>query len=96
MNPVRTADANMVYKGPSEEVGDLHCQRVELGLIASVWEPNEEERKLLAEGGRVQLWLWTEPIPPISMNVLAKEDSQPVGEHPFRVTEDKEQTNGSL
>ncbi|MDQ2876546.1 MAG: hypothetical protein M3Y33_17795 [Actinomycetota bacterium] len=84
----------MVYAGPTEEIGDLHCQRFEPGLIVSVWEPDEEERKLLAEGGRVQLWLWTEPIPPITINVLRKEDSQPVGPHPFRVNE-QEKTNGS-
>lgn len=90
MRPVKVAQSNIVYRGPTAEIGDLWCQRVSPGQIASVWEPSDEERQLLAEGGRVELVLWSEPIPPISLAVLAPEDSEPVSEHPFRVPPEAE------
>lgn len=85
MRPVKVAQSNIVYRGPTAEIGDLWCERVSPGQIASVWEPSDEERELLAAGGRIELLLWSEPIPPISLAVLAAEDSEPVDEHPFRI-----------
>jgi hypothetical protein len=84
MRPVRTANANIVYRGPTPEIGDLHCQRVRPGEIRSVWEPTDQERELLARGGRVEVGLFSEPIPPISVIVVSEEESEPVGEHPFK------------
>jgi hypothetical protein len=55
--------------------------------IYSVWKPTEEERKLLAEGGAIELGIVGEPIPPVSLAVRSAEDSVPVGEHPFKVEE---------
>jgi hypothetical protein len=84
MKPVRTAWTEIVYRGPSADVGDLCCHRIEPGVIASVWEPDEEELRLLAEGGRVRLVIWGEPIPPVSVDVLSAGESQPVGENRYR------------
>jgi hypothetical protein len=37
VKPVRTAESNLVYKGQTPDVADLHCERLRPGLIASVW-----------------------------------------------------------
>jgi hypothetical protein len=91
MKPVRTGYTDMVYRGPNPDVGDLWCQRVEPGCIASIWEPDEEERAALAAGGRVRLVLWSEPIPPICLDVLTDEESTPVGDHHFKVIPELEE-----
>lgn len=87
MNPVRTAHTEMVYRGPTPEIGDLWCHRVEPGVIESIWQPDEEELQMLAEGGRVVLKVYSEPLPPVSVNVMHRVPSSPVGEHPFKVDE---------
>jgi hypothetical protein len=91
MEPVKTEGATFVYRGPTEGIGDLWVRREQeeggYPVIYSVWEPTEEERKLLAEGGRVELGIVGEPIPPVSMAVHSKEASEPVGDHPFKVEE---------
>lgn len=71
MTPRPFAEQNLVYRGPSADVGDLPCQRVEPGVILSVWEPTPEERLAIAEGADVQLVVLGEPIPPIALAVYA-------------------------
>lgn len=68
MKPVRTASSNMVYTGPPG-VGDLHCQRIRPGHIRSVWHLSQPERDYIAAGGNIELDIYTEPIPPIALNV---------------------------
>lgn len=87
MHPVKFASAETVYRG-SGEVGDLWCERLEPGVIRSVWEPTEEERAVIAAGGRIVLTLASEPIPPISMQVATEQATRPVGEHPFKIADD--------
>ena len=72
MKPVRTITSNLVYTGPMG-VGDLHCQRVEAGLIRSVWYPDADQRKAIAEGANVALWVYTEPIPPVAVTVTGEQ-----------------------
>lgn len=93
MKGIRTIWTEMVYRGPTPEIGDLWCHRSEPGIIASVWEPDEEERKMLAEGGRVVLHLFTEPIPPIMMKVMSDEDTKPYGKTNFKVIPELEERN---
>jgi hypothetical protein len=76
MKPVRTITSNLVYVGPPG-VGDLHCQRVEPGLIRSVWHPSALQRKAIADGANIALWVYTEPIPPVAVTVT---DEQGIGE----------------
>jgi hypothetical protein len=85
VKPVRTAWTEMVYRGPSADVGDLWCHRVRPGEIMSVWEPTDQERALLADGGRVVLSLLSEPIPPIAIWVQSDEHTAPVAEHGYKV-----------
>lgn len=86
MKGIRTAIANMVYRGPTADIGDLWCGRVEPGLIVSVWQLDDEERKLIAAGGNVVLWIYAEPIPPVALEVRdEKEFTEQIGEHRFKV-----------
>jgi hypothetical protein len=81
MRPVKHAGADVVYSGPSPEIGDLWCMRDEPGLIRVVYELDDNDREMIAAGGRVFLGIWTEPIPPISMQVIPEEMCQPIDEH---------------
>jgi hypothetical protein len=70
MRPRKTENSNMVYSLPGgNEDNDMHCQRLKPGSILSVWDFTDEERKLIAEGYNVELVIYTEPIPPVSMAV---------------------------
>lgn len=68
MRPVKTEACNMVYKG-SGAVHDLNCQRIELGQIASFWRPTRSELEILNDGGLIELVIYSEPIPPVSIGV---------------------------
>lgn len=93
MDPIKTAAANFVYRGPHDDIGDLWVQRIPADAprgraeqIRSVWRPTDEERRMIAEGGAIELALWyAEPIPPLSVVALSAEQAQPVGEHAFRI-----------
>lgn len=84
MKPIKTAACNHVYLGPTPEIGDLHCQRVQHGEIRSFWTPTPAELELLNAGGAVQLDILTEPIPPVAVNVITPAEAEPVGDHPFK------------
>jgi hypothetical protein len=71
MKPIRHAGSNVLYKGPTPEIDDLWCERVEPGEIHTVWELADEERAAIAAGGRVVLMILSEPIPPVALGVLA-------------------------
>jgi hypothetical protein len=78
MDPIKTNRSNFVYKGPTPDIGDLACERTtESGtpVVYSVWEPSEEERRAIAEGGYVKLGIWgMEPIPPVSVRTIKNEE----------------------
>lgn len=82
MQPVKTEKSNFVYKGPTEDIADLPCERVQEiyegasgenrvhRAVYSVWEPTDEERQAIADGANVKLGiLGMEPIPPVSVEV---------------------------
>ena len=77
MQPVRTPSSNFVYVGPRPEIRDLHCQRLELGVIRSVWWFTPAERAAIAAGANLSLTIMTEPIPPVSLDLT---DEQGQGE----------------
>jgi len=79
MNPVERSDHDVVYKGEhegpdgvlyNEGVGDLSCRRVQTEsgtAIVAHFRPSLEELQILTRGGHVELAIFTEPIPPISI-----------------------------
>jgi hypothetical protein len=86
MRPVRFGSANFVYRGPTPEIGDLWVRRGDMdGSVRSVWEPTDAERKMIAEGGRIELAIFHELIPPVSVAAIPPGFCEPVGEHPFKV-----------
>ena len=90
MDPIKTAAANFVYRGPREDIGDLWVQRVPSDRsVRSAWDLTDEERRVIAAGGRIELAIfYMEPIPPVSLVVLPEEQTRPAGEHQFRVSDD--------
>jgi len=84
MKPVRHGASNLVYRGPTPDIGDLWCHRVTHGQIRVVYEFSDNDRKQIAAGGRVELAMYCEPIPPISMAVLPPGLCEPVAEHGWK------------
>lgn len=81
MKPVRHAGSNVIYRGPAPGIGDLWCQRVQPGEVRVVYELDDADRELIAKAGRIELAMFSEPIPPVSMVVLPAGLCEPVGEH---------------
>lgn len=86
MKSVTRKDHKVVYRGPTPEIGDLACRREEPGVISSHWKPSAEELAVLNDGGSVQVTIWSEPIPPLAVNVETgadelKPDRQSACEH---------------
>ena len=75
-NPSRTLALNQ----PEYERLDivdlpLDEENTNQNMMLSLWQPDEEERKLLAKGGVVQLYILGRKHPPVKMMVQAKEDT---------------------
>lgn len=73
MQPVKTKRSNFVYKGSTPNILDLPCRR-EYGVVYSTWELSHEERIAIAEGANIELGIYYEPIPPVSLAI----DSTPI------------------
>lgn len=84
MRPVRHADADVCYRGPTPEIGDLWCMREQPGVIVVVYELDDTDRARIAAGGRIMLGINNEPIPPISMQTIDEEHHRPIAAHPFK------------
>lgn len=79
MKPIRTAQTTFDYKGPTPDIGDLPCYR-EDGAVWSVWEFTDEERRFIADGGNVKLGIfYTEPIPPVALEVVGDQGEKVLG-----------------
>jgi hypothetical protein len=54
------------------EDNDLWVQRLtdadNFPVLRSVWEPSDEERKAIAEGGSVELLVWAGQYPPVAVS----------------------------
>jgi hypothetical protein len=75
MKPIPTPETNVVYKLPGgTEENNLptfqglndHGEKV----IRSTWELDAEERKAIAQGGTIELCVWGEGTPPVSLAVI--------------------------
>jgi len=69
MKPVRTEASNLVYRGPTPDIGDLHCERLQPGMVRSVWYLSKIERELIAAGANIALIVLQEPHPPVLVQV---------------------------
>jgi hypothetical protein len=84
MHPIKHAGSNLVYRGPTPDIGDLWVQRDKPHQVRVVYDLDDFERMTIAEGGRIELVMYHEPIPPISMIVLPEDMCRPVGEHGWK------------
>jgi hypothetical protein len=83
MRARRTHNTKRVFHLPGgTEDNDLWVYDLDDGrgnhVIASVWEPTEEERKRLAEGWNIRLLVWGDGIPPFAMDTT----DEPLGRDP--------------
>ena len=79
MKPIKTENSNHVYRGDGRDVADLHCRVATLEshdyqdgalITMAVWEPDEEERKRIAEGSNIEVGiLYANPMPPTVVSV---------------------------
>jgi hypothetical protein len=69
MRPVRTAHSNLIFTGSEgSDIGDLPAT-LEDGIATSVWEPDANERRQLANEGRVALQI-DGAQPPVALIVV--------------------------
>jgi hypothetical protein len=80
MRPIRTKATTGTYGKPrgSRDVGGLPYYRTSddlmfpghvLPVIHSTWDLNDAERKAIANGAKIELAIYGEPIPPVSLIV---------------------------
>jgi hypothetical protein len=84
MKPVYHAGCNFTYFGPKPDIGDLHVQIQENGCVEVVYELDDEERDMIAQGGKIRLGIYSRPIPPVSMAVTPAGMYEPIAEHGFK------------
>lgn len=77
MEPVKRSTHNFTYLGPRPDIGDLSCERRDGGVF-SHWRPSKADLQVLAAGGVVELGLYVEPIPPVSLGVKLPEEGEEV------------------
>jgi hypothetical protein len=75
MEPVKRSTHNHVYLGPTPDIGDLSCERRD-GGVYSHWRPSQADLDVLNAGGVIELGLFHEPIPPISLGVKLPEPEE--------------------
>lgn len=78
MIPVRTSRSNFVYRGPTPDIGDAWVERQPQNRVVYMeWAPDDGERREISAGGLIRLGIYgMEPIPPVSLGVVAPEHSQ--------------------
>lgn len=71
MTPITTKKTTGMYRAPKgreNEIGGLPFYR-EAGVIYSVWELEDWERRAIAGGQNIILGIIGEPIPPVSLGI---------------------------
>jgi hypothetical protein len=73
----------VVYAEDQPQYCPFPVSRDPEGLLMTEWEPNEEERAVLAAGGRIRLWVNTfnQPLPPLRMEAVTV--TTPAGSNPL-------------
>lgn len=99
--PIKHPEENVLYKGPTPDIGDLSCYRSRPGLILSEWDLSIAERIAIMRGANIELGIYTEPIPPVSIAIVKRvgEDQalEYVDEHgPFRAVEPGDLTEAQV
>ena len=72
MLPIRTEKSSFIFRSLDPDIPNMPGERVEPGHIRSVWEPTQWERDDISQGGNIELNIFAEPIPPISLGVTGE------------------------
>lgn len=83
MNPVKMADTNLLLGAPVDWDENKNGECVALPVKAhrdehqnpifqSAWEPSEEEKAIIAAGGRIILTVWGQMHPPVGLHIEPK------------------------
>ena len=72
MRPIRTEKSSFVYTTLDPEIPNMPGERVQPGHVRSVWELTPWERDDVSQGGNIELNIYAEPIPPVSLNVTGE------------------------
>lgn len=80
MRPIRTTQSNFTYLGPAPDIADLPGRR-EGRHFYGVFQLTDEEREQVANGAQVEIGIYAEPIPPISVKLVNEEEAPGVEEH---------------
>lgn len=71
MAPIKVAESNFCFLGPTREIADLPCH-IQGENTFAIFEPTAEERKLIADGGHIRLGIHgIRPIPPVSLAIVS-------------------------
>lgn len=85
MRPIKTPITDTQYRGQEPTTGDLWCHRVQPGQVLVVYELEDADLEMLRAGGKVVLWIYGEPIPPVAVEVRNEEWTEKVGDNPFKI-----------
>lgn len=94
MRPIKHEGSNFVYRGPSDDIGDLWVHRDGQGGVFATYEFTDRERELIAAGACIEFGIYQEPMPPISARVTnvdlstGASEITKVGDQAFRVSDD--------
>lgn len=69
MLAIRTDKSTFVYRSANADLPAMPGERVAPGHVRSVWELTARERDEITQGLNVELNIFAEPIPPVSLNV---------------------------
>lgn len=75
MRPIKTASTNFTYLGDEDqggEIGNLPVERPlgDRGPVYAVYELDDDDRAAIAAGGQIKLGIETQPIPPVSLQIV--------------------------
>lgn len=72
MNPVRTEFTNHTLRGaPELDIADLPCERF-LESTKTVWQPDAIERAKIAGGANIELFVYGDAHPPVSLSTTSE------------------------
>ncbi|WP_035979756.1 hypothetical protein [Kozakia baliensis] len=77
MIPLRIEGADVIMRGNTPDVRDLHVKRID-GCFVSRWEATPAEIAELNNGGSVELWVMGEALPPVMLRTapMQSEDEE--------------------
>jgi len=67
--PIRTDRSNFIFRNPNADIPDMTGERVEPGYIRSIWAPTDRERDDIVQGLNIELNIFAEPIPPVTLGL---------------------------